>query len=137
MKTKNLKLYTMLLVLGTLLVIAGKLADLGDNLTGIFIGGGAGLFGLSVAQIIIIAIAKKNPEFERKTSIEENDERNIAINNKAKAKGFNAMSYILTILMLIFVFINADLLIILLLVFAYLLVYIVCAFYLNKYSKEM
>ena len=66
----------------------------------------------------------------------EKDERNIAINNKAKAKGFDAMSFILTILMLIFVFLNADLSIILLLVFAYLLVYGVFIFYLNKYYKE-
>ena len=98
---------------------------------------GSGLFGLSVAQLIIIIIAEKNPEYKRKILIEEKDERNMAINNKAKAKGFDAVGYILTILMLIFVFLNADLSIILLLVFAYLLVYGVFIFYLTKYTKEM
>ena len=140
MRSKQMKLYTTLAVLGAILfailwfVFTGK--DV-NTVSGLFIGIGAGLFGLSVAQIIVIVIAEKNPEYKRKASIEEKDERNIAISNKAKAKGFNAMGYILPILMLVYVLINADLLLLLLLVFAYLLVYCVYIFYLNKYSKEM
>ena len=140
MRNKQIKLYTSLAVLGAILFAIGGFVFTGkdvNTVSGLFIGIGAGLFGLSVAQIIVIVIAEKNPEYKRKASIEEKDERNIAINNKAKAKGFDAMGYILTILMLIFVFLNADLTIILLLVFAYLLVYGVFIFYLNKFSKEM
>ncbi len=137
MKNKKMKLYVALAVMGAVLIAIGKFVLLDDTTSGLFIGIGAGLFGLSVAQIIVIGIAGKNPEYKRKTSIEENDERNIAINNKAKAKGFDAMGYILTILMLIFVFVNANLSIILLLVFAYLIIYGVFIFYLNKYSREM
>ncbi len=137
MRNKKMKLYIALAVMGAVLVSIGKFVFLVDTISGLLIGIGAGLFGLSVARIIAIGIAEKNPEYKRKASIEEKDERNMAINNKAKAKGFDAMGYILTSLMLIFVFVNADLSIILLLVFAYLLVYGVFIFYLNKYSKEM
>lgn len=137
MKNKKIKLYAALTVIAVILVAVGKFAFTGDTIPGLLVGIGAGLFGLSVAQIFVIMIAEKNPEYKRKVSIEEKDERNIAINNKAKAKGFDAMSFILTILMLIFVFLHADLSIILLLVFAYLLVYGVFIFYLNKYYKEM
>ena len=140
MRNKQMKLYTSLAVLGAILFAIGGFVftdkDI-NNVSGLFIGIGAGLFGLSVAQIIVIVIAEKNPEYKRKASIEEKDERNIAISNKAKAKGFNAMGYILPILMLVYILINADLLLLLLLVFAYLLVYCVYIFYLNKYSKEM
>ena len=140
MRNKQMKLYTSLAVLGAILFVIGGFVFTGKDVNtvpGLFIGIGAGLFGLSVAQIIVIVIAEKNPEYKRKASIEEKDERNIAISNKAKAKGFNAMGYILPILMLVYILINADLLFILLLVFAYLLVYGVYIFYLNKYSKEM
>ncbi|PQD97149.1 hypothetical protein CYL18_04555 [Pradoshia eiseniae] len=137
MKNKKIKIYLALTVLAAIFVAIGKFVITGNTIPGLLIGIGAGLFGLSLAQIIVIAIAEKNPEYKRKASIEEKDERNIAINNNAKAKGFDAMGYILTILMLIFVFLNADLSIILLLVFAYLLVYGVFIFYLYKYSKEM
>ena len=137
MKNKKIKIYLALTVLAAIFVAIGKFVFTGNTIPGLLIGIGAGLFGLSLAQIIVIAIAEKNPEYKRKASIEEKDERNIAINNNAKAKGFDAMGYILTILMLIFVFLNADLSIILLLVFAYLLVYGVFIFYLYKYSKEM
>ena len=140
MRNKQIKLYTSLAVLGAILFAIGGFVFTGkdvNTVSGLFIGIGAGLFGLSVAQIIVIVIAEKNPEYKRKASIEEKDERNIAISNKAKAKGFNAMGYILPILMLVYILINADLLLLLLLVFAYLLVYCVYVFYLNKYSKEM
>ena len=140
MRNKQMKLYTSLAVLGAILFAIGGFVftdkDI-NNVSGLFIGIGAGLFGLSVAQIIVIVIAEKNPEYKRKASIEEKDERNIAISNKAKSKGFNAMGYILPILMLVYILINADLLLLLLLVFAYLLVYCVYIFYINKYSKEM
>ena len=111
MKNKKIKIkiYSALTVFAAILVAIGRFVFTGDTIPGLLIGMGAGLFGLSVAQIIVIVIAEKNPEYKRKVSIEEKDERNIAINNKAKAEGFNAMGYIFTILMLIFVFLNADL----------------------------
>ena len=140
MRNRQMKLYIALAVLGAILVAIGGFVFTDEdvkNISGLFIGIGAGVFGLSLAQIIVITVTEKNPDYKRKMKIEENDERNIAINNRAKAKGFNAMGYILSILMLVFVLVNADLSIILLLVFAYLLIYGVFIFYLNKYSKEM
>jgi|GEM_PF-5984486 len=64
-------------------------------------------------------------------------ERNVSIKSKAKAKAFDIMGTVFGILMLIYVLIEADRLIIYLVVVAYLLVYAIYILSLNKYSKEM
>lgn len=137
---KKLILYIVLLLGGISLGIIGEFVFIADNMkaiSGIFIGIGAGLFGMSIAQIVNIRILTKHPEYKRKATIDEKDERNITIRNKSKAKGFDAMGIIFGVLILIYALINANMVFILLLVGAYLLVYTVQLYYLQKYSKEM
>lgn len=140
MKSKKGILYTGLLLLGIVLFCIGGFIIKGEELksvSGTFIGIGAGLFGMSIAQIIMLRIADKNPSYKRKMDIETKDERNIFIGNKAKAKAFDVMGVVFGVLMLIYALINVDLWITLLLVGAYLLVYVVYAVYLYKYTREM
>ncbi|MDF2673416.1 MAG: hypothetical protein K0R09_1681 [Clostridiales bacterium] len=140
MKNKKIITYILLLIVGAALVYIGGFVITGlklKSISGVCIGIGAGLFGMSIGQIIMIRITKKNPSYEHKNNIEVMDERNIYIRNTAKGKAFDVMGVALGILMLVYALINADLLVILLLVGVYLFIYGVYILYLSKYSKEM
>lgn len=67
----------------------------------------------------------------------ETDERNINIENKAKAKAFDVMGIIFGILIIIYVMLKYNLLIILLAIITYLIISIVYLIYFSKYHKEM
>jgi 4-hydroxybenzoate polyprenyltransferase len=69
--------------------------------------------------------------------IERKDERNIAISNRSKAKAYDLMIFVFGALMLSFALMGVDLVLILLLVFAYLFVVGYGIFYRIKYDKEM
>ncbi|MBX4265565.1 hypothetical protein KTC95_22310 (plasmid) [Clostridium estertheticum] len=67
----------------------------------------------------------------------ENDERNISLENKAKAKAFDVMQIIFGILIIIYVLLKANLLTIALAVVAYLIILTVYMTSFSKYHKEM
>jgi len=67
----------------------------------------------------------------------DNDERNISIENKAKAKAFDVMQIIFGILIIIYVLLRANLLTIALAVVAYLIILAVYMTSFSKYHKEM
>ena len=102
----------------------------------ICIGVGCGALGHGVGEIATNRALKNDPQLRKQMDIEKNDERNIAIANKAKAKAYDAMLYVFGALMLAFALMNVDMLPILLLVAGYLLVVGIFIFYLNKYQKE-
>ena len=140
MKTHKTLFYALLLIAGVALVMIGGLGLRGNALksvSGVCIGVGAGVFGMSAAQLIMLRVAKKDPAIERKIRIDEKDERNMAIRDRAKAKAFDAMGAILGITMLIYALINAELTVMLLIVGAYILIYAVQIYYLSKYAKQM
>ena len=140
MKNKKTILYITLLIIGVVLAYIGGFVITGlelKSISGVCIGIGSGLFGMSIAQIIMIKIGDKNPSYEHKKNIEVMDERNTYIRNTSKSKAFDVMGVALGILMLVYALINADLLVILLLVGVYLFIYGVYIIYLSKYSKEM
>ncbi len=132
-------LYTVLILLGILFMAGGGLLreETLKQWSGVLIGVGAGLAGMSLANLVTAWVEASNPAYSRKVAIEQKDERNQLINNAARAKAFQAFTLIMGILMLVFVLINVDLLPILLLVGAYVLVYVFYFVYLNKYLKEM
>lgn len=136
---KKLVLFGLLLLAGLGLVITGGLigGEAYKALSGVCIGVGAGLCGLSIAKLITAVILLRSPEQQRRRQVEENDERNTAIRDKAKGKGFDAMSVIYGVAMLICVLLDAGLAVILVMVAAYLAVYTVQLYYLSRYFKEM
>ncbi|WBL49467.1 hypothetical protein [Clostridium estertheticum] len=67
----------------------------------------------------------------------ENDERNISLENKAKAKAFDVMQIIFGILIIIYVLLKANLLTIALAILAYLIILTVFMTSFSKYHKEM
>ncbi len=133
-------LFCILLLVGIGLVLVGGFVFADEaykTASGVCIGAGAGLTGLSLASLITSVIMLRHPEHLRRQQIEETDERNAIINDKAKGKGFDAMSFIYGTAMLICVLLDVSLAVILVMVTAFLAVYGVQIYYLAKYSKEM
>ena len=77
------------------------------------------------------------PELKKKLDIEKNDERNVAIANKAKGKAFDVMTWVFGALMVSFALMGIDMVAVLLLVFAYLFVHCFALYYRFKFDKEM
>ncbi len=87
------------------------------------IGIGCGLFGHGMGSILSQRIMQRHPQMQKQMEIEQRDERNIAIADRAKGKAFDMMTFVFGALMLAFALMSVDLPAVLLLVFAYLFVH--------------
>lgn len=90
-------------------------------LPGILIGLGAGALGCGLSGALTERLSRKYPDMAGKT-VEQQDERNVAISNRAKARAYDLMVYVFGALMITFALMNADITMILLLIGAYLLI---------------
>ena len=143
MKTKA-KSYAIIIV-GLLLLAAGLyFIKMNSDPQGVMrafpyvcIGIGCGLFGQGMGDIISERAVRSDPEIQRKLKIETNDERNIAIANRAKGKAFDMMTFLFGALMVSFALMGIDMIAVLLLVFAYLCVHGFALYYRFKFDKEM
>ncbi len=83
------------MIVGILLVTLGFFMqdEAFKTISGILIGIGSGLFGLSVAQFYMISYEHKNPEIVKQNEIEFKDERSVMIRDKAKAKAGDITSW--------------------------------------------
>ncbi len=100
------------------------------------IGFGCGIFGHGVGEILGRRRGKRATETARQMAIEENDERNIAIRNRAQAKAYNVMLPVFGALFAAFGLMEVDMTVILLLVAAYLFVCGCSIYYRIKYEKD-
>ena len=143
MKSKLGKYTT--IILGLLLLTIGLylIKTVGDpqgimaSLPYVCIGIGSGLFGHGMGNLISERAIRSDPDLQKKLDIEKNDERNIAISNKAKGKAFDMMTYVYGALMVSFALMGVDMSALLLLVFAYLFVHGFGIYYRIKFDKEM
>ncbi|WP_368294335.1 hypothetical protein [Dehalobacter sp. TBBPA1] len=103
----------------------------------ICVGIGCGLFGHHLGKIISNMALKNYPDEVRKIEIEQNDERNLTITNKAKAKAYDKMIYVYGATILAFGLMQIDLMAIIILVISYLFVVFSGIYYRSKYEKEM
>ena len=119
----KLKGSIVLAVLGAAVAALGFLLmdPLGGPLPGILIGLGAGALGCGLSGVITDRLSRKYPDMAGKT-VEQQDERNVAISNRAKARAYDLMVYVFGALMITFALMNADITMILLLIGAYLIV---------------
>lgn len=134
----------LLTLIGLFVMVAGLVITLTIELSGwiqalpyLAIGLGSGAFGHGLGEIFSRQATKKYPDAARQLEIERNDERNVAIGNRAKAKAYDWMLYLFGALMLVFAILDVDLFAILLLVFVYLFIVGVSIYYRCKYEKEM
>lgn len=103
----------------------------------ICVGLGCGIFGHGMGNILGEMAMKNNYEIRNQLEIEQNDERNIAIGNAAKAKAYEMMIYVFGALIFSFALMGVDMVVLILLVLAYLFVVFYGIFYRCKYDKEM
>lgn len=103
----------------------------------VMVGIGCGIFGDGMGNLISKQTLQNSPKIQQQIEIDLHDERNIAIANKAKAKGYDIMTFVFGALMLSFALMGIDLAPILLLLFAYLFVQGSAIYYRIKFDKEM
>lgn len=133
------------IILGLLLLAVGLyLIQISNDPQGVMralpyvcIGIGCGLFGHGMGNVISERAIDGDPVLKKRLDIEKNDERNMAIANKAKGKAFDMMTFVFGALMVSFALMGIDMAAVLLLVFAYLFVHIFALYYRFKFDKEM
>lgn len=139
---KKTGFYYILAVLGFALLAAGLyLLKAGQSDSSIApylcVGFGCGIFGQNVGELISRRAIKKAPEAAKRLEIEENDERNIALRNRAQAKAYNIMLPVFGAMLISFGLMGIEMKILLLLIAAYLFVCGCSVYYFIKYEKEM
>lgn len=146
MKNKNYVLKNILLsFLGVVLVALGLYIyqkTLGMDKTVvvipyIFIAIGCGILGHFTGNLIQYYSTKNNEELKRQIEIEKNDERNILIAEKSKAKAYDLMIYLFAAMLIIFSLMGADKLQIIVLVAIYLSLQIYALYWKSKFESRM
>lgn len=127
-----------LLVLGLYLLKAIKNPNqFLTTLPYVCIGLGSGLFGHGAGNLLAEKAVRRNPGLQKQMEIEQNDERNVLIASRAKARAFDSMTFLFGALMVTFALMGVEVVPILLLVFAYLFVHGCAIYYRCRYSREM
>jgi hypothetical protein len=145
MKNKSMGRYLVYSLIGFIILAVGAiLAKLTRDSQGImqtlpyiFIGIGAGIFGQNLGTTFNIYAIKKAPQVAKQKEIEEKDERNISIRNKAKAKAYDLMVMVFGALMMAFALMQVNWTVVLAIVVTYLFVVFSNIYFINKYNKEM
>jgi hypothetical protein len=136
---KKAVLYGLGIGLGIALALAGMFFkdEAQKTLSGVCIGLGAGLFGMFVANLVTLLIESRHPETARAKNIETNDERNTAIRDKAGSKANKALALVLPVITIVFVFLQVDLAVTLIMCALILLQASLGIYYTGYYNKRM
>lgn len=131
-----------LLAMGILLVVSGFLIihfvnrDI-KTISGVMIGIGAGLAGMSIAKILTCNYFSKNPAKAELEQIELADERNIIIRDRAKAKAGQVTRYALIIAAFFCILMDVPLWIVYVFIGIYLSDYLLSFLFIQQLQKEM
>ncbi len=140
---KNKKpLYILVITLGAALIIAGVLINVfkGDelkNLVGLLLGIGAVIVSLTLASVLEYRFRKKYPDIQRKKDIEVNDERNTIIREKSWARVNTIFIWLLFAVIMVFIALDVELYITLVLSCLIVVNGILYAFIFNYYNKRL
>lgn len=133
---KKSMFYVMAITISVIMIILSQFVELNSH-SGILLGTGAGVIGASIAKLYFISLEKKNPDMIKENEIELQDERNVLIRQRAKAKSADITQWLIMIIAYLEIFVNAPLWIILLTVGIFVLYNIIQIYYINKFNKEM
>ena len=133
---KKSTFYITALSISIIMIIGSLFVDL-NSLSGLLLGTGAGVIGASIAKLYFISLEKKNPDMIKENEIELQDERNVLIRQRAKAKSADITQWLIMIIAYLEIFVNAPLWIILLTVGIFVLYNIIQIYYINKFNNEM
>ena len=128
--------YVMAITISVIMIILSQFVELNSH-SGILLGTGAGVFGANIAKLYFISLEKKNPDMIKENEIELQDERNVLIRQRAKAKSADITQWLIMVIAYLEIFVNAPLWIILLTVGIFVLYNIIQIYYINKFNKEM
>lgn len=145
MKQYKVGRYVFLSVMGFIIFAVGMaLIKLSLEASGILkvlpyicIGVGSGIFGSNLGTAIKNRTLLKNPQAAKQVEIQQKDERNQAISNKAKARTYDLIVFVYGTILLAFALMQVDMYVILTLVGMYLFLIFTNIYYLTKYHKEM
>ncbi|MCH4239530.1 MAG: hypothetical protein LKF71_04595 [Oscillospiraceae bacterium] len=104
---------------------------------GMCIGIGAGLFGMSVANLYMKRLEKTDPKIVKKKQIEYTDERNTMIRNAAKAKAGDIIQWFIMGIAYLTILIGTPLWITLTVIGVFVLKCFLEAYFASKYQNEM
>ncbi|MBP3928340.1 MAG: hypothetical protein J6D47_02070 [Peptostreptococcaceae bacterium] len=133
---KKSTFYVMAITISVIMIILSQFVELNSH-SGILLGTGAGVLGANIAKLYFISLEKKNPDMIKENEIELQDERNVLIRQRAKAKSADITQWLIMIIAYLEIFVNAPLWIILLTVGIFVLYNIIQIYYINKFNKEM
>ncbi len=133
---KKSRFYTMAIIMSVIMIILSQFVELNSH-SGILLGTGAGVIGASISKLYFINLEKKNPEIIKENEIELQDERNVLIRQRAKAKSADITQWLIMLVAYLEIFVNAPLWIILVTVGIFVLYNIIQIYYINKFNKEM
>ncbi|ACT01507.1 hypothetical protein [Paenibacillus sp. JDR-2] len=103
----------------------------------ICVGLGSGMFGHGMGELMVRYAMKHNPAAAKQLEIEKKDERNLANNNRAKAKAYDMMIFVFGALITALALMDIDLTMVILFICAYLFILGYGTYYRVKYFKEM
>ena len=101
------------------------------------IGLGCGMFGYGAGELIAGRVLKGAAELQRQMEIDRQDERNVAIADRAKSRAFDLMTFLCGALMVSFALMGVELAAVLRLVAAYLFIHGYALYWRLRYDKEM
>ena len=133
---KKSTFYVMAITISVIMIILSQFVELNSH-SGILLGTGAGVIGASIAKLYFISLEKKNPDMIKENEIELQDERNVLILQRAKAKSADITQWLIMLIAYLEIFVNAPLWIILLTVGIFVLYNIIQIYYINKFNNEM
>jgi uncharacterized membrane protein YeaQ/YmgE (transglycosylase-associated protein family) len=133
---KKSMFYITAIIISVIMIILSQFVELNSH-SGILLGTGAGVIGASIAKLYSINLEKKNPDMIKENEIELQDERNVLIRQRAKAKSADITQWLIMVIAYLEIFVNAPLWIILLTVGIFVLYNIIQIYYINKFNKEM
>lgn len=139
MKESKSSASILLLVLGAGLLVAGFLvtAPALKTVSGLCIGIGAGLLGMSSAAIWSERYYQRNPDLKRESDITARDERTLLINEKSKARAYEILMRVMIVIPFLLILAEAPLWATLTTILVYLSGFGVQMYYIGKYNKEM
>ncbi len=128
---------SLLLLAGIVFAIRSLTIDTLSPWPFVCIGLGSGMLGAAIGQAQKRRNLSKDEDFEEQMRIAQQDERNVAVFTRAKAKAFSVSIYLYAALMLAFLLLRIHYVAILLLTGVYLATIVCYIVFFQRYSKTM
>ena len=139
MMLKKMSIYIATLVIGVALVGLSFIftADAQKAMSGVLIGIGAGLAGMSAASLAAKRWEKKNPAAAQQIEIEQSDERSVMIRHRARATAGMVTQWLVIAFAFVLILADAPLWQTLTVVCVYAAYHVLCLALTARYQKQM